>query len=64
MINPSTHPRRYAAHIERQLAERGKALAPALTAAQAAGRMGITPLRAEQIAAKYGFAFQHPRKEK
>lgn len=62
MINPTTHPRRYAAHIERQLAERGRALAIALRADQAAKRMGITTLRAEQIAAKYGFAFQPPRK--
>lgn len=64
MINPTTHPRRYAAHIERQQADRGRALAGALTAAEAAKRMGITTLRAEQIAAKYGFAFKHPRKEK
>lgn len=64
MINPQTHPRRYAAHIERQQAARGQALAPSLTAAQAATRMGITTLRAEQLAAKYGYAFKHPRTEK
>ena len=64
MINPKTHPRRHAAHTERQQAERGRALAPALTAAQAGERMGITAQRAEQIAAKYGFAFQPPRKVK
>lgn len=64
MINPFTHPRRYAAHIERQQAARGLAFAPTLTAAQAASRMGITTLRAEQLAAKYGYAFKHPRTEK
>lgn len=58
MINPTTHPRRFAAHIERQQAERAKALAIALTSDQASKRMGITTLRAEQLAAKYGFAFQ------
>ena len=63
MINPVTHPRRHALHIERQLAERGRALAPMLRADQAAKRMGITTLRAEQIAAKYGFAFQPPKKD-
>ena len=62
MINPATHPRRFAAHIERQLAERGRALAIALTAKEAAKRMGVTTIRAEQIAAKYGIAFQPPKK--
>jgi hypothetical protein len=64
MINPKTHPRRYSAHIERQQAERGRALASALTAAQAASRMGITTMRAEQLAAKHGYAYQPPRKAK
>lgn len=64
MINPQTHPRRFAAHIERQQAARGKALAPSLTAKDAAKRMGITTLHAEQLAAKYGYAFKHPRTEK
>lgn len=63
MINPATQPRRFAAHIERQLADRGRALAGALTAEQAAKRMGTSTLRAEQIAAKYGYAYQ-PRKWK
>lgn len=62
MINPATHPRRHAAHIERQLAERARALAIALTSDQVARRMGITTLRAEQLGAKYGFAYTPPRK--
>jgi len=64
MISQATHPRRHAAYTERQQAERGRALASALTAAEAAKRMGITAQRAEQIAAKYGFVFQPPRKLK
>lgn len=63
MINPATHPRRFAAHIERQQAERAKALALALTAEQVARRMGITTMRAEQLGAKYGFTY-HPMRKK
>lgn len=63
MINPTTHPRRFAAHIERQQAERAKALAIALTSDQVARRMGITTLKAEQLGAKYGFTYTPPRKK-
>jgi hypothetical protein len=63
MINPATQPRRYAAHIERQQADRAKAFSKSLTAYQTSERMGITMLRAEQLGAKYGFAYQHPRTE-
>ncbi len=49
MICPIKHPRRHAAHIERQQAERARALAIALTPDQVARRMGITTLRAEQL---------------
>lgn len=61
MLNPRTQPRRYAAHIERQQAARAKALAIGMTAERAAGHMGITTLRAEQLGAKYGFAYQPSR---
>lgn len=64
MINPATHPRRYAAHIERQQAERAKALAIGLTAGQVASRPGITRQEAEQLGAKYGFTYHPPRKDK
>lgn len=58
-MTPHNHPRRLAEHIERQLAERGLALSRSLTAPDAAKRMGITTLRAEQIAAKYGYVYRN-----
>lgn len=63
MICPVKQPRRYEAQQERQLAERGRALAPSLTAAAASKRMGISSLRAEQIAAKFGYTYQPARKQ-
>jgi len=62
MICPIKHPRRFAAHVERQQATRAKALSIALSAPQAASRMGISTLRAEQLAARYGFTYQPTRK--
>jgi hypothetical protein len=57
MINPFTHPRRYAAHVERKTAERGRAMSASLSAKQAAERLGMTTEAAEQLAAKYGYAY-------
>lgn len=62
MIDPHKHPRRYAAFVEQQMASRGRALGQAMTLRQAARRLGITPLRAEQLAARHGFTF-HQGKE-
>jgi len=60
MLNPSTQPRRHAAHVEREQATRLRALGASLNARQAANRVGISELRAEQLAAKYGFTYlQH-----
>lgn len=58
MIDPKKHPRRFAAQQERQIAERGKALAIGMTAIQASKQIGVKVERLEQIAAKFGFAFQ------
>ena len=56
-FNPAKHPRRDARIRDAQLAERAKALAPSINARDAATRLGISPLEAEQLAARHGFAF-------
>lgn len=63
MINPKLHPRRHAEQIERRLADRGRALAFALSAEAAAKKLDISVSRAEQIAAKFGYAYQPSRKK-
>lgn len=61
-FNPIKHPRRAARLAEESIARRARALAPSITAIQAAERMNITRTQAEQLAARHGFAFQ-PTKE-
>lgn len=42
---------------DHQLAERARALAPALTAKAAGKRLGMNEPEMEQLAARHGFAF-------
>ncbi len=57
-FNPSKHPRRAALIRDHQIAERARALAPALTAKAAGKRMGMNEPEMEQLAARLGFAFR------
>lgn len=56
-FNPAKHPRRAALIRDHQMAERARALAPALTAKAAGKRMGMNEPEMEQLAARHGFAF-------
>lgn len=56
-FNPAKHPRRAALIRDHQLAERARALAPALTAKAAGKRLGMNEPEMEQLAARHGFAF-------
>ena len=56
-FNPAKHPRRAAMIRDHQLAERARALAPALTAKAAGKRLGMNEPEMEQLAARHGFAF-------
>ena len=56
-FNPAKHPQRAARMRDAQLADRARALAPSINARDAAARLGISPLEAEQLAARHGFAF-------
>lgn len=57
-FNPIKHPRRAQWIAEQHMAQRAKALAPALSSIQAAERMNLTRTEVEQLAARHGFAFQ------
>lgn len=57
-FNPIKHPRRAQWIAEQTMAQRAKALAPALSSIQAAERMNLTRTEVEQLAARHGFAFQ------
>ena len=58
-FNPSKHPRRMAALRDQNIAERARALAPALCSPEIAKRLGISRIELEQIAARAGFAFRN-----
>ena len=62
-FNPAKHPKRAAVFRDAQLAERAKALAPSINARDAAARLGISPLEAEQLAARHGFAFNQRERD-
>ena len=62
-FNPAKHPQRAARIRDAQLAERAKALAPSINARDAAARLGISPLEAEQLAARHGFAFNQRERD-
>lgn len=59
MICPIKHPRRYARHRDRMLAERIKALAPAMSITTVAQRVGIRSGEAEEICARHGIYYTY-----
>ncbi len=63
-FNPSKHPRRAALIRDHQIAERARALAPALAAKAAGKRMGMNEPEMEQLAARHGFAFLDVKKNR
>ena len=62
-FNPAKHPKRAARIRDAQLADRARALAPSINARDAAARLGISPLEAEQLAARHGFAFNQRERD-
>lgn len=64
MIDPIKHPKRYAKLQERILAERIRALAPAIGVTAIAERIGMSRPATEELCARHAIPFTYREKTK